>query len=438
MAMPSDIGMPDATVRTAGLLVIFIGMWATGAVSEHFALTSFFLLALTVNAAPAEVIFAGFASGAVWLIFGGLIIGIACQKTALAARIAEILCARLPPRYGVLVVAAVLFALTMCFLLPSAMARSVLLPPIAASLALRFGFKEDTRGYTGFVLAMGMTSSQIAYTILPATVPNLAMLGIANTIYGTHLGYADYLVINFPILGLGGSLLIAVLAWSMFREKPREAKVTERARMTRDQTAVISLLIISLVAWTTDSFTGVSPTVVALVAALGCLAPKIGVLTADEVKTKLPLTPWLMVAALIGLSRLVEHSGLGAEIARTVSSAMAFSKSGGAVDFFKLVAIGKATTLGATNMAAPGILTPMARNFAAASNIDMLGVLMTQIPPWVFTIIPYECPPLVNFVLIARVKPRDTFRFAAVFSLTGLAILVPAQYFWLRFLGYVS
>jgi di/tricarboxylate transporter len=48
----------------------------------------FFLLATLLSIAPPSVVFSGFQSSAFWLVFGGLVIGVALDSTGLGARIA--------------------------------------------------------------------------------------------------------------------------------------------------------------------------------------------------------------------------------------------------------------------------------------------------------------------------------------------------------------
>lgn len=65
----------------AGLTVLTIGMWATSALPEHLVSIIFFVLAIVLAVAPREVVLSGFLSSALWLVFGGLVLGVAVQRT---------------------------------------------------------------------------------------------------------------------------------------------------------------------------------------------------------------------------------------------------------------------------------------------------------------------------------------------------------------------
>ncbi len=83
LLLPAPDGIAQGPMRAAGLVVFAVGLWATAIVPEVLTAIAFFLLAMLFEVAPAAVVFSGFASTALWLVFGGLFIGIAVQRTGL-------------------------------------------------------------------------------------------------------------------------------------------------------------------------------------------------------------------------------------------------------------------------------------------------------------------------------------------------------------------
>ena len=64
----------EATMAVAaGLIVLTIGMWATGALAEHMVAVMFFVLAIVLSVAPQEVVLSGFLSSALWLVISAVI-----------------------------------------------------------------------------------------------------------------------------------------------------------------------------------------------------------------------------------------------------------------------------------------------------------------------------------------------------------------------------
>jgi hypothetical protein len=68
-------GMAPEMALGAGLILVTIGMLATGVLAEQLVVLIFFLFAMILVIAPPSVVFSGFTSGAFWLVFGGLVIG---------------------------------------------------------------------------------------------------------------------------------------------------------------------------------------------------------------------------------------------------------------------------------------------------------------------------------------------------------------------------
>ncbi|MBI3936826.1 MAG: anion permease, partial [Betaproteobacteria bacterium] len=71
---PPPAGMSAVTMRAGALVTLVIGLWALGSLPEHVTGMIFFLLAMVLAIAPANVVFSGFASATIWLVLGGLII----------------------------------------------------------------------------------------------------------------------------------------------------------------------------------------------------------------------------------------------------------------------------------------------------------------------------------------------------------------------------
>ena len=86
---PLGEGAAATPVRAGGLIIATVGLWATHAIPEHITSLAFMLLAVILGIAAPDVAFSGFAGGAVWLLFGGIIIGLAVSDSGLGRRIAR-------------------------------------------------------------------------------------------------------------------------------------------------------------------------------------------------------------------------------------------------------------------------------------------------------------------------------------------------------------
>ena len=139
--MPAPAGIDPGMMRAAALVLVTLALFATGALPEYLSAILFLTLGMLLAVAPAQTVFAGFYSTAVWLVFGGLIVGVAIRLTGLGERLAQMMTTLLGTSYlhvvaGVMI-ASMLFALVM----PSSLGRVVILIPIIVALSDKLGFE---------------------------------------------------------------------------------------------------------------------------------------------------------------------------------------------------------------------------------------------------------------------------------------------------------
>jgi di/tricarboxylate transporter len=77
-----------AVVALSAFTLVILSLWATGLIAEYITALIFFTGAMLLAIAPPGIFFSGFSSGAFWLIFGGLILGVGINVTGLGTRIA--------------------------------------------------------------------------------------------------------------------------------------------------------------------------------------------------------------------------------------------------------------------------------------------------------------------------------------------------------------
>ena len=94
LALPSGDATSTA-VPALALTVLIVGLMAANAAPEYFFSGLFFALALIFQIAPADAVFSGFRSSAFWLVAGGVVLGMAADKTGLGTAVASIFLGRI-------------------------------------------------------------------------------------------------------------------------------------------------------------------------------------------------------------------------------------------------------------------------------------------------------------------------------------------------------
>lgn len=433
-APPPD-GMTAGMMRSFGLIVFTVGFWAAGALPEHLTGLLFFLVAMVFAIAPAQVVFSGFESATLWLVLGGLIMAEAVNRTGLAQRLAVLIFDRYADSYRHLVLAVVLAAIGLSFVMPATVGRVLLLVPIVIAAAERAGFPYGSAGYEGLCIAALMATYQCGTGILPANAPNLVLAGAAETLYAVPMHYAEYLWMQFPVMGLVKGALIVVFVWWLFPATARRAvQSRELPPMTREQRRLALILGAALVLWATDFAHGVKAGWIALAAGVSCVLPRIGVMSYaafNEVR----FGAYFYVAATLGVGVLTQQSGLSTALGRGVDSMLDLQPG---ADFANFVSLSIFTTLAGlftTNPAQPAVLAPLAQGFADAAGWPLKTALFTLAVGFSTMLLPHQVPPVVVGMQATRLRLGAVLRVSLPLAFVSLVTLLPLQYYWWRLIG---
>jgi len=437
LILPPPEGVAPATMRAGAVMVLGIGLWATNIVPSHYGALLFLFVAMVLAVAPAKVVFSGFASGAVWLVFGGIVIGLAVKRTGLDMRLAAPFLNRLPHNlltitYGIFWISA-----SLGFVIPSAAGRVALLVPILLALARRLGFDGGSKGETGLVLAGTMGTMIPAFAILPANVPNMSLFGAMESVHGVSLAYGEFLFLNFPVLSGGALLIYPLLIWVLFREplNPR-GNGSEATPWSAFDRRLMIILGAALILWITDTIHGISPAWVALGAALLCTAPRIGMLPARALGEDVNYGPLLYVAAIIGFGAVATVSGAGTLIADNLLAAVNLEPGAEFLNYLFMTGLAVIVGIFTTMPAQAAVLVPMAEAMADASGWDLISVVMTGVPTWSIMLFPYQGPPLILALALSNMRITWLTKTLVGYFIVACLILLPLHYFWGQMLGY--
>ena len=426
---------PDL-IQAAGIVIFSVVLWATGAIPLHVTALIMFLTATVLEIAPTNVVFAGFHASATWLVFGGLVITIAVNKSGLANRAVNTLVEVLPAKYFAMALGIAFAGVLLAFIMPSASARAVLMAPLAMTLSDNLGFKRNTPARFGLIIAAGMGSTIPAFGILPSTVVTMAFAGVAESLHGVTFSYFEYLLLNFPILGMTGLLIQTALITVIFGSKPntiREIKTTYN--WSFEERRLLTILLIALALWMSDALHGISPAWVALAAALVCITPGIGLLKSKVLTEEINYGPWLFIAGVIGMGAITSHTGLGKAIGSFLLSNLPLSENGGIVTFYQIFAIGALINLISTAPIVAPIMTAFADSIALSTNWPIKSILLAEVPSFMIFAFPHQAPPVAITMALGGVPMKEGAKILVIYFVIALLVLMPLQYFWGKLIG---
>lgn len=419
------------------LCLVAISLWATGVMPEAVTALAFFTLAMLFKLAPANVVFSGFQSSALWLIMGGLVMGLAIKTTGLGDRIAHRLSHAFGQSYWGVITGVVLVGTALGFVMPSSMGRAVLLMPIALSLCDRYGFAPGRKGRTGVVLAAALGSHVATFAVLPANVPNMVFAGAAETLYGYVPSYGRYFLLHFPVLGALKTLILIPLIALSWRDRPEIAPARPATRLSREENWLALLLLLALILWATDVWHHISPAWVSMSVAVILLLPGIALVDRNGFARELNFSSLFYIAGILGMGALIAESGLGGDLGAALIGILPLAPDHAAVNFASLAAIGSSIALLTTVTGVPAVLTPLAASLAAASGLPLESVLMSEILGFSNPIFPYESPPLVVAMQLGGERMAAAVKLCLWLSLATMLLLYPLDFLWWKLLGWI-
>ena len=434
--LPDPAGGPAGVWHACAVVVVAIGLWATAALPEYFTALIFLLLAVTVGGIAPDLAFSGFHSTAAWLIFGGLVIGHAVETTGLGGRVAAVIIPRIGTGYLPILAGIVAAAAAMGFLVPSNSGRVAILVPIVAALAGRLGFGQGSNGRAALVLAAACGTLYAGFGVLPAAVPNLIMVGAAESIYGIGIRFAEYGLVHFPVLGLVTVAGLPFILRALFPDRPRAVGTgTPPAPWNRGQVTLSGLLVLALVLWMTDFAHGVAPGWVALGVGLLCLMPRIGVDAPAALIARINFGPWFFIVAVVAIGAIVSKSGLGGIVADNLFSAVTFVEGADFLNLAIVSAIGMVMGLLAGVPGQPAIMTPLAAEIAAGTGWPLATAVQAQVISWTMAVFPYQLPPLLLAIHLAGVPTAALVRVLVAMTAAAWLAVLPLTWAWWSLLG---
>ncbi|MDP7423874.1 MAG: SLC13 family permease [Rhodospirillales bacterium] len=436
LLMPPPQGIEPIMMKAGAVIILAIGMWATAIVPSYFGSLIFLFAAVVLAVAPPKVVFSGFHAGAMWLVFGGLVFGLGVKQTGLDTRLVRSLLTHFPKIYIGMIYGVFWVATSLALIVPSASGRVALLVPIMVALAKKLGFGEESKGRTGLILAASLGTMVPAFNILPANVPNMALYGAADSVLNIQLTYADYFLLNFPVMGVFALVVYPALIAMLFRDTPRHPGHQEKiAAWAGDEKRLLLFLTIALLLWITDSLHGISPAWVALGAAILCLLPRIGMLPPNVLGGEINYGPLLFLAGVIGLGAVANHAGLGAVIAEILMQFFEFQKGADFQNYASISLTSIVVGLFTTMPAQPSIMVAMTGTLAQATGWSELNVIMASMTAWGVFPFFYQTPPVVVAVALGNLKISDVTKTLICYMILGVLIMLPLHFLWGQSIG---
>ena len=438
----APLQLPPQIKHAFAILAFMIIAWITHA--TEFALAGFIgcFLFWALGVVRFDVAFAGFASEPAWFSFAALIIGMAARESGLAHRLAYSVIQRVGTTYPRVLLGLVITSFLLTFIVPSGLARLVIVASIALAVLEAFHAPRDSNIARGMFLVLTYTADSFDKMVLAGTAA-ITAAGMMQRVGGIRVLWGQWLFAFLPC-----SIVTVVAAWWItLRLYPPDhgTSVPDSAHFQREldrmgpwSSAEIRGAILigcAMVLWMTGSLTHIPPTMVALGVGLVALLPRIGVLEADAMR-RVNYMSVLFVAEAVSMGNVLEAthglSVLATGVFRWIQPAMTNIFDTTAVLYWAAVVyhflLGSEISMLSTSI-------PLVVEYAKTQGLDALELSLI----WTFAasgkLFAYQSAVLVVGYSYGYFEARDLLKLGAWLTLVEFVILMLVVPFYWPLIG---
>jgi solute carrier family 13 (sodium-dependent dicarboxylate transporter), member 2/3/5 len=305
------LGIEPQAHSALAIGVFMIACWMTQVLDHGIAgILGCFLFWMT-GVARFETAFSGFADSTPWFLFGAICFGLMGSKSGLARRLAYIVMRRIGHSYPRLLLGLIVSNFLLTAVVPSGIARVVIMAAIAMGLIEAFGVDRRSN------IARGM----FVILVYQATIFDKMIIAGASSITARgaieRFGQVDVLWSQWFLAYIPCDILVMIIAWRLALwmypaetatlpggEDFLRVQVQAMGRWSALEIKSLALMLVAIALWVTDFLHHIPPPMIGLGIGLLSLMPRIGVLDADDVR-RVNYLPIFFVAAATGLSNVL-------------------------------------------------------------------------------------------------------------------------------------
>ena len=265
-------------------------------------------------ATPAQA-FAPWSSNAIWVVFGGIILAHVLMTSGLSTRIAYFTIIKSGGSFTGILIGLALAGVIINPFVPSVMAKTAMIVPIAIGVCIALGLEKKTRAASAVMLAafFGLASARLGFLTGEVGIP--MMMSLVYDVTGYAISWAEYAYHNLLLSLLFTAISVAIVIVVLRPEKAMEEKEVfvkkyeELGPVTLAEKKVVLLLALAISALVTDSIHGINPSWIFMMIGLITFLPGINLMN-DEQLGKLNYKIILLVAGCMAIGSVANATGV--------------------------------------------------------------------------------------------------------------------------------
>lgn len=264
--------------------------------------------------APFGTAFSGFGDTSAWFLFGAICFGLMGSKSGLARRLAYLIMRGIGHSYPRLLLGLIVSNFLLTAVVPSGIARVVIMAAIAMGLVQAFGVGRGSNIARGMFVIL-VYQATIFDKMLIAGASSITARGAIEKFGGVNVLWSQWFLAYLPC-----DIIVMFVAWrlALWLYPPETAELPGGAGFLRDELKKMgpwsaaelksaALMLIAIGLWMTDFLHHIPPPMIGLGIGLLAIVPAIGVLDTKDVKT-INFLPIFFVAAAVSLSNVLAQT----------------------------------------------------------------------------------------------------------------------------------
>ena len=314
---PTPAGLTPAGQRVIAIALLAVGLWSTEVIPMAVTGMAVVVMLVAFGAVDSyQTALYGFSQPVAYFLIGVLTLGLAVSKSGLANRMARFFLQRCRGRRRTLYTQLLLAFPALTLVLPSATTRTGILIHVYAQALELSGVRPESHLSRGVMMALN-SINRLASTVLLTG-------GITPVVSASLIGQVSwsrwFVLMSAPYVALllVGAALIYGLYRRGFTGEPLAAPDIETAPLSPAERRTIIITTGASLLWLTDAWHHWHPALPALLAWIGLLSPKIGVMSWRDFERDIGWSNYFVLATSLSLANALIQSGAGAWLAEAL------------------------------------------------------------------------------------------------------------------------
>ena len=310
--LPLDIAPAAHKALAVGLFMI--AAWMTQVLDHGVTGILGCFLFWMLGIAKFETAFSGFADTSAWFLFGAVCVGLMAGKSGLARRLALGVMRAVGYSYPRLLLGLIISNFLLTAVVPSGIARVVIMAAIAMGLVDAFGVPKTSNIARGMFIIL-VYQATIFDKMVIAGAASITARGAIEKFGGVSVLWSQWALAYLPC-----DIIVMVVAWrlALWLYPPETATLPGGAEYLQREIRAMGtlsaaelraavLLSLAIGLWVTDFLHHIPPPMIGLGVGLLAIMPRVGVLDTDDVR-KINYLPIFFVAAAVSLSNVLAET----------------------------------------------------------------------------------------------------------------------------------